>query len=199
MAVSISHKKKVVDSISCVRGTTSLFYSGIVVEYRPKAWLLRLNPKFVLPGCRKEHRKNIYINGRKRGYAESRQGYIPLPFKKRPVTGLGPKLGNIFRSLTGLGCRLHEKGYFRFILGPYKYTVIRRISENGLLISEVYETGTNNLIGYIIFNQELSEVHTRTGMEGVNATLCVIAGYIADIAVYTRAAAQLNQTIKIKI
>lgn len=192
-------KSQLENIVVCDHGNTYILYSGIAVEYKYKWWWFRFNPRLLFPSFRRDHQKYIYVNGRRRGYAEVRQGYIPVPLFRRVPTNFGSRVGDIIRRATGLCCRPNESGYYRFKIGPFKYTVTKRISADGLLICEVYETGSNNQIGLIVFNDKFNEVYPKTSKKGVTATLCVIAGYVADTAIYSRAAAQLQQMIKIKI
>lgn len=194
MAVATKSTKSVVH---CEQGKTFLDLNGIAITYKYRPWLVKLNPRFVFPALRREHRKAILVNGKRKGYCEMREGLIPMRRYALPGRGTIRFIKTALRLGLGICCSRRERGYAFVKLGRYQYFVIRNVTKEGLLWCEVYELGTEKSIGSFVFNREFTEVYPRPATTGVSLTLQMIIGYIADTLVYTLAASSLIKDIQI--
>lgn len=192
-------KTKKKPAIVCSGGVTQVDCFGLSILYRYRWWWFRINPKILFPSLRKEHRKFIVVNGKRKGWGEIRSGRIPLSRYDRRYTGLRGFLLGFARNRLGLCLKRYERGYIYIAVGPYRYVVIQRATADGLYVCEVFDRSTEDPIGTLIFNLEFTEVFVHTTRDGVSKTLQVIAGYVTDTLIYSRAAAQLSRTIKINV
>lgn len=186
-----------VNQIHCERGLTYVDCVYVNAIYRYRRWLFRINPKLLFPAFRKDHRKFFIVNGKRRGWGEIRSGWIPLSRYELPGSGFRVSVWRFLRKRLGLGLRRYERGYIYIGIGPYRFIVIQHTSQEGLHICEVYDKKTEEQIGNFIFNQEFTEVYPHISYDGVENTLHVIIGYVADSMVYSRAAGLLQKTIKV--
>ena len=186
-------------AITCSGGVTQVEGYGLSILYRYRWWWFKVNPRLLFPSLRKEHRKLIVVNGKCRGWGEIRESRIPLSRYKRKFSGIRGFFLNFFRDRLGLCLKWYERGYIYIAVGDYRYVVIQRTTADGLYVCEVFDKRTEAPIGTVIFNVEFTEVFVHTTIDGVSRTLQVIAGYVADTLIYSRAAAQLSRTIKINI
>lgn len=188
---------KPVNQVVCDRGVTYVDCAYVNAIFRYRRWVVKLNPQLLFPSLRREHRKVFIVNGKKRGWGEVRMGQIPL--SKYDLKGSGVFVGirQFFRKYIGVGLRRNEKGYIYAGIGSYRFVIVQHISKEGLYICEVYDKRTEDQIGNFIFNKEFTEVYPHTSVRGIESTLQVIIGYVADSLVYSRAAGMLQSTIKI--
>lgn len=185
--------------ILCDGGVTYVDCPRIDVLYKYRWWWVRLNPRLLFPAFRRDHRKLIVINGKKRGTAEIRSGLIPLSRFELPGSGLGVALQRFVRKYLGLGLKRYERGYIYITIGKYRYVVVQHTSKEGLHICEVYDKRTEQQVGNFMFSQDFTEVYPHTVYEGAANVLFVIMGYVADSMVYSRAAGLLQKIIKVKV
>lgn len=172
---------------------------AINVIYQYRWWFVKVNPRLLFPAFRKEHRKIIIANGKKRGYGEIRGGLVPLSRYELPGHGFWRGVKTFFRKSLGLGCKRYEKGYIYIKISRWEFIVLQRTTEQGLQVCEVYEMKSENPVGGFIFNQDFSEVYPHISREGMTLTLYTIIGYVADSMVYNLAASSLSREIKIVV
>lgn len=194
-----SRKPKQVNQILCERGVTYVDCVYVSAMYRYRWWWIHINPRILLPALRRDHRKIIIANGKRRGWGEIRSGWIPLSRYDISGKGLRFSIVRFVRKYLGLGLKKYERGYIYIGIGHFRYVVTQRVSKEGLYICEVYDKRTEDQIGTFVFNQDFSEVYPRTNRDGVINTLHVIIGYVADSLVYSRAAGMLSKTIKVSV
>ena len=184
-------------AVHCERGQTDLTLNGRAITYRYRAWALKVNPRLLFPAFRKEHRKFIVVDGKRKGYCEMRGGLIPMQRYDLPGAGFVRAFKTVLRHGLGICCSKRERGYTFVKFGRFKYVVLKKLTAEGLLWCEVYEIGTERSIGSFIFNRDLTEVYFRYVMDGAQLTLQVIIGYVVDTLVYSMAASSLVKTVKV--
>lgn len=200
VGVNVARRKmQVANQIHCEHGVTYVNCARVTAVYKYRWWFFRVNPRLVFPAFRREHRKLIIANGKKRGWGEIRGGLIPLSRYDLPGTGLSRSIQQFIRKFLGLGCKRHQKGYIYVAIGPYRYIVLQHTTKEGLHFCEVFDKRTEEQIGNFIFNQDFTEVYPHISNDNVAVTLQVIMGYVADSMVYSMAAGHLVKTINIGI
>lgn len=137
------------------------------------------------------------VDGKRKGYCEMRGGLIPMQRYDLPGAGFLRAFQTVLRHGLGICCSKRERGYTFVKFGRFKYIVLRRLTQEGLLLCEVYEIGSEKSIGSFVFNRDLTEVYPRYAMDGAQLTLQIIIGYVADTLVYSMAASSLVKTIKV--
>lgn len=183
--------------VVCYRGHTTVTSKHLDAEFVYRRWLFRVNPAFLFPAFRKEHRKIIKVNGKKIGWAEIRGGWTPLKIYDLKSYGLRTSICRWIRKHLGLMLRPFEKGYIAIGIGHFRYVVTKSVTEAGFITCEVYDVMKQLSIGWFSFTQDFSDVYVVTNCDGVFNTLQVILGYVADTLVYDSAALSLNKIINI--
>ena len=197
VGVVLSSKKKPDFAIFCDRGVTWVRTPNIDALYRYKWYFVKLNPKMLFPQFRRDNRKYIVVNGRRKGVGEVRSGCIPLSEYDARGSGIGRVVKNFLKRRLGLCCRKYERGYILVKISKWKYIVLQRTTERGLLVCEVYNLDSEKQVGTFTFNPDFTEVHTYCGVEGMLNTMHVIIGYVADSNLFSMAAEQMTKKIKI--
>lgn len=165
--------------------------------FRYPYWLWKVNPHLLLPGLRRDHRKIIYINGKRFGKADYREGCIPLPSYRIKEEYFSDKLTNFVREVFGLGCSRGSRGYYNIKLRTNTYVVIVRKTSAGYVRCIVYCRDTYEYVGDFLFDSEMTVVHPRLALPRLERTFCVIVGYILDSLVYATVARQLDRKLEI--
>ena len=197
MARKVADRKSV--KIIFDQGETFVESANLNAYYRYKRWFIHINPAFLLPGFRKDHRKKIYVNGKRYGFAEYNHGCIPLYPPLDDAPGLGFKIMNYIRIHFGLCCRRLDRGYFRVRLGTQEYVVLRRYTKERNVLCYVYYRPTNELLGSFIFDKDFNNVYPRWSVNDWVYSMYVIIGYVADAIIYASVAQQLNRRINVVI
>lgn len=185
--------------VVCYRGETTVMSRYVDASYTFRPWLFMLNPKLLPPGLRKHHRKIIRVNGKRRGYAEYRDGWLPLQRYELNGSGAGVYIKKWIRRNLGFLLRPYEKGYVSIHLCGFRYAVTTAYTEGGFVHCEVYDIDRQYPIGRFDFAQDFSEVYVAANTDGVSNTLQVILGYVADMEVYNSVASDLDKTINITL
>lgn len=194
--MSSSRVKKAVEII-LDNGEIFVNSPSMSVFYRYRFWLFQINPRFLLPGLRKEHRKSIFVNGKKRGIAEYRQGCIPMfpfIFDNR---NFGVKIVNWIRVHLGLLCRKTDRGYFYIRLDKTEYIVLRRFTSARNVLCEIFCKEDGFMMGSFIFDAAFEKVYPYFSVDDWVNSMYVIIGYIADAVVYSTVAHKLNKSLEI--
>lgn len=180
-------------------GETFVQSDYVSAYYRYRRWLVRVNPAVLLPGFRKDHRKKIYVNGKKYGFAEYRHGCIPMRPYLDDGQGLGFTIVNWIRVHLGLCCRRTDRGYFYIKLGPQEYVVLRRYTKERNILCQIYYKPTEEILGSFIFDKDFNNVYPHWSVDNWIHSMYVIIGYIADAVIYSTVAQQLNRKINVVI
>lgn len=190
-------KRREYPHIRCENGETYLNCKGLYAEYRQPFWLFKVNDIFLLPGLRRNSCRTISVNNKRYGKAYFLEGCIPLP----PYISEDPSplswVFNRVRVRLGLFCRRGWRGYFYVHLGRNKFAVTRRVTKEKLIYGKVYYYMTGEIMGTYIFNEDFTAVRLATVEGGLPNTLKVIAGYIADVSIYSTLTDCLNRKIEI--
>lgn len=192
-------KKRSETQIIFDRGETFVQSEAITAYYRYRRWVLKVNPKLLFPGFRKDHRKRIYVNGRKYGFAEFRQACIPLPQYLEDAPGIGFKFINWIRVHWGLCCRSTDRGYFYIKLGKQEYVVLRRYTKDRNIFCQIYYKPTGEMLGSFIFDKDFNNVYPHWSVDNWVRSMYVIIGYVADAVIYSTVAQQLNRRLNVVI
>lgn len=184
--------------IICDRGEIFVQGAGLSVYYRYRRWFLKINPVLLFPGFRKEHRKIIYVNGKKRGYAELRMGCIPLPDYYIDGQGLSGALRNFVRMKLGLGCRASERGYYKIYTMNLDYIVLKRFTKEQNIHCQVYRRDTGEKIGTFLYDKDCTTIYPSLAEPRLVNTFIVIMGYVTDSVLYSTVASKLNSVIELK-
>lgn len=170
---------------------------GIDVQYRYRRWLFQLNPDLVPSGLRKTNRKVILMNGRKLGYAETRNSCIPLPQYRPLEKGLYGVLLHFVRCHLGWCCKRYERGYILIVMDRHKFVVTKSITEMGNLFCSVYFFRSGNKVATFTFDKDFRKVYPITNNDHWLESIMIMAGYVADTLIYQSVASQLNRTIEV--
>lgn len=195
----MARKVKVDNQIICSGGSTYLTALSLNATYKNRWYWFHVNPKLLFPAFRTYNRKVIFVNGKRRGYAEMRSGLIPLSRYVIPGKGLRISLLNFVRKYIGVSTKTYERGYMFVAIKGYSYAVTQHYTADGLLFCEVFDLRTEDQIGSLTFNTDFSEVVPRTTRAGVTHTLHVIAGFVVDSLIYSQVATALTKTIKVYV
>lgn len=185
------------DTIYCDRGVTWVEDQYIQAIYKYRWWFWKINPRLLPPAWRKEHRKLIIVDGKRRGYGEIRGGLIPLSKYNLPGQGVIHGIHTFVRRHLGFWCKRYEKGYTYITIGTFKFVIEQRTTERGLLVCEVTEIPSGRGVGGFSFSPDFNTVTLQYGPKDYELTLHVIMGYIADSCIYNLAATALTREIKI--
>ena len=185
------------ERIICNAGMTTVEFGDILIALKYRPWFIQVNPRFLFPSLRKGHRKIIKVNGKKRGYAEVREGLNPLPRYRLPGQGFTWAVNTFIRKAFGFKCKSYEKGYIFVKFANFKYVVNMQHTEAGFRICEVWDLKAKVAVGKCIFSQDLKELYAHPYIDGITGLLYLVAGYVADTFVYDLAARQTYLTMKI--
>ncbi len=192
-------KKKNTTRIISTGGEIFVESPSINIYYRYPRWLFKLNQKLLLPGFRRDHRKYIFINGKKFGRAEYREGCIPLPGYIDEVRYWSDNITNYIKVHFGLGCRKSHRGYFWVKLGRQEYIVLRRYTKERNIYCQIYYKLTNAFMGSFIIDSTFTRVYPQFAVDHWVNSMYAIIGYVTDAMIYSSVAQQLNKTIDIVI
>lgn len=190
-------RKELYSAVHCERGSTWVATPYVEAIYKYRWWFFHINPKLVPPAWRKEYRKLIIVNGKRRGCAEHRGGLIPLARYDLPGSGVRHSLLTFFRRKFGWFCKSYERDYVYITIAGFKFIIIKQVTKSGNVLCEVYDKHTQGPVGSFVFNSDFTEVYVQNILDGYVSTLHIIIGYMADSMVYGLAAAQLNREIVI--
>ena len=194
----MSGSKKKKSDVRIVFNNGETFVSGAVsAYYRYKRWILRINPKLILPGFRKDHRKIIYVDGKKFGKGEFRQGCIPFYPYLDDSQGIGFTVINWIRVHLGLLCRKSDRGYFYVKLGRQAYIIVRRYTEESNIFCKIYHKPTGDVLGSFIFDKDFLNVYPYWSVDNWVRSMFIVMGYVADAVIYSTVASQLNREIDV--
>ena len=197
MGVSKRSATKAAAQIIFDSGDTFVTSDRMSAYFKYKKWLFQINPRLLPPGLRKDHRKKIYVNGRKYGYAEYRHGCIPMYPYLDDRRGLDIWLLNWIRVHLGLCCRRSDRDYFYIKLRHQEYVVLRRYTNERNTVCKIYVKTTGEMLGTFIFDSDFSNVYPHWSVENWVYSMYVIMGYVADAVIYSVVAQQLNRKINI--
>lgn len=169
------------------------------VYYRYPRWMFKINQKLLMPGLRRDHRKIIYVNGRRYGYAEYREGAIPLTAYLDEVVYWSDNITNFIKVHFGLGCRRSRRGYFLIKLGRTEYIVLRRYTKERNIFCQIYCKSTEEFMGSFIIDSAFTKVYPQFAVNNWVRSMYTIIGYIADAAIYSTVASQLNKTLEVVV
>lgn len=172
---------------------------SITAYYRYPKWLFKINQHVLLPGLRRNHRKIIFVNGKKYGTAEYREGCIPLTEYLGEEVWWSDKITRFVKVHFGLGCRKNHRGYFKVKLGHYEYIVLRRYTKENNIFCHIYYKPTEELMGTFIIDSTFTKVYPQFAVDHWVNSMYVIIGYITDAVLYSTVAMQLNKTIDVII
>lgn len=171
--------------------------AGISMYYRYRHWIIKVNPKLLLPCFRKDHRKKFYDNGHYVGYGEYRNTYIPMQLYRADGSNLAVVIFNFIREVLGMGCNEHERGYFLVKVKRYKYIILKRVTLEGNILCKVYHKTTGTMMGSFIYDKTFTRVYPSFSDSRAMRTLFIIMGYITDAVIYSTVASELNRTIEV--
>lgn len=171
---------------------------AVEASYHYKFWFLKVNPKLLLPGFRKEMHKIIIVNGTRFGYGEFRHGGIPLPPYHKVSSSLFVKFGNIVRENLGLFCKQGARGYYFVKLGRRKFIILKHKAENGLTVCKVYYSKEGISIGEFAFDKDFKKVYPYPFYSQLYRTLLVIIGYMFDVVSYENLSHMFNFRVEVE-
>lgn len=183
--------------VECINGETFLQVPHLSAYFRYRKWLIQINPKYLFPGQRKEHRKIIYVHGKKYGYAEYRGGCIPLQQFNARAYGVKALFLNLIRRRLGVACSELDKGYYYIALKTKRYIVTRSVMKDGGIFCRVFFYPEGEAVGSFIIDKDFSKAYPTLGAYNIINTMYVIIAYVVDSLVYSRFAAALNHTVEI--
>lgn len=166
-------------------------------EFRYPWWLFKVNNLLLFPGFRRDHKKVIYVNGKRCGKADYREGCIPLPAYRIPEEYLSDKWANIFRETFGLRCPKTSRGYYNIRLHSKVYIVVVRRTSEGYLRCIVHRRDSSKYIGDFLFDTTVSVVYPRLQVRGLERTFSIIIGYMMDSLMYATVANGLKRKLEI--
>lgn len=183
--------------IVCQDGHTSLETQGLYATYRTPLWVLRLNPLLKVPGRRRSSFKVIEVNGKRWGKAYYCEGCIPMPpYISEDGRGIH-RVFDAWKIHIGLGVRRANRGYFLIKLKQNKFIVLRRVTNEKRIYGAVYQYMSGDLVGTYIFDEEFKNVLLKTNEGALPNSLKVIAGYLADVSVYSQVVGLMNREVSI--
>lgn len=165
--------------------------------FRYRRWLIQINPALLFPGLRREHRKIIYVHGKKWGYAEYRGGCVPLQAFNAKAYGLKGFVLNMIRRHWGFCCSQLDRGYYYIHLRTRKYVVTRAVMNDGSIFCRVYFYPEGEPVAAFTIDSDFKKAYPSLGEYNIINTLYVIIAYVADSLLYARFAGALNHTIDI--
>ena len=188
---------KAIAVITTERGNIYVDGPRFDAHFRYPIWLCRLNPKLILPGLRRDHRKIVYINGRRFGRADYREGCIPLETYRLKETRLLDKFMNLLRETFGLCCSSKSRGYYNIKLKTNTFIVVVRRPSKDYIRCIVYIRDSGEYVGDFFFDAGIENVYPRLVRHDLERTFCVVIGYIMDSLVYTTVALHLDRKLEI--
>ena len=183
--------------ITSERGNIYVDGARFDAEFRYPFWLFKINQHALLPGFRRDHCKVIYLNGKRYGKADYREGCIPLPSYRVPEEYLSDHWTNVFREISGLGCSRSSRGYYNIRLGSKTYVVVVRRTSEGYLRCIVHRRDSGRYIGDFLFDSSIEKVYPRLAVKGLERQFSIIIGYIMDSLVYTTVSFGLNRKLEV--
>ena len=190
-------KSKAIATITTERGNIYVDGARFDAHFRYPVWLFKLNPKLILPGLRRDHRKIVYINGRRFGKADYRDGCIPLESYRLRENRMLDKFMNFIRETFGIGCSNRSRGYYNIKLRTNTFVVVVRRSSKEYIRCIVYIRDSGDYVGDFMFDNAIENVYPRLVRHDLERTFCVIIGYIMDSLVYTTVALHLDRKLEI--
>lgn len=184
--------------ITSERGNIYVDGSTYDVEFRYPFWLFKINQGVLLPGFRRDHCKVIYLNGKRYGRADYREGAIPLKEYRVPEEYWSDHVTNVMREFTGLGCSRSARGYYNIRLKSRTYVAVVRRTSDGYLRCIVHCRDNGRYIGDFLFDANVEKVYPRLSARGLERTFSIIIGYIMDCLVYTTVSIKLERKLEIK-
>lgn len=194
----MSRRKAVSDvTLTFSRGVVLIDSSRFSALIRSPNYFLSLNQKVLLPGLRRDCRRVIYVNGKRRGTADYRLGCIPLEQYRVPVEYWSDNLTNLVRETFGLGCPSHARGYYNVRLWGETYIVLVRRTTQGYYRCIVHRRSTEEYLGDFLLDPKLESVYPRMVTSRVERQFYILIGYIMDNLVYSRVVSQLERSVTI--
>lgn len=189
--------RKVAAHIIFENGETFVESDRLFANFKYVKWLFQINPRLVLPGLRRDHRKKIYVNGKKYGFAEYRHGCIPMYPYLDDRRGVDIWFINWIRVHLGLCCRPSDRDYFYIKLRRQEYIVLRRYTNERNTVCKIYEKASGEMLGTFIFDSDFKNVYPHWCVDNWVYSMYVIMGYVADAVIYSAVAQELNRKIKV--
>ena len=183
--------------IVCDSGNFSAQWNDYLVEYYPKSWILRINPKLLMPGFVRNDRYNIYLNGAYWGYGEYRNGCIPIPSRRVAGDSLSVRMLNFVREHLGILCPDSDRGYFYVKSRHYSYVITRQFTNMGNTFYTVYYNRTKDKIATIVVNSQFTEVYYRVSIPNWKKSLYIIAGYLVGATSTMRALYEFSRDLSL--
>ena len=171
-------KKKPLATIISERGDIYVQGARFDAHFRYPFWFLKVNPVFLLPGLRRDHRKIVYVNGRRFGKADYREGCIPIEGYRMKEEYFSDKLTNFIWETFGVGCPSSRRGYYNIKLRTNTYVVLVRRTSKEYIRCLVYCRDTKEYVGDFLFDRNIENVYPRLEDKRLERTFCVIIGYI---------------------
>lgn len=184
--------------IICNRGDVYIEGRSVDVFFKYKFWLFQINPRLLLPGFRKSNVKNVYVNGRKLGHAETYFKCPPLPQYRTYKGGLSGKILDFFRLRLGLFCETGSEGYMQITLKRQRFIITRSYTSAGNLMCSAYFYKSGNRLATFTFDKDFTMVALRFGNVSWAEAILTMAGYVADSMIYASVAGSLNREIEVK-
>lgn len=183
--------------IQMMNGEIFVNTSGFYVYYKYAFWFIKINPKLLFPGFQREHCKNIYVNERKVGYAEHRNGCVPLKDYDYTKGGMLNKPINFIRRKLGLLCKPHNRGYYLIKIKNNTYILLSRITPQNNVFCQLFDGPTGYLISNFTFDNTITRVYPHVISPDFLEVMFIVIGYVAEVTVYTSAVSNLDRKIEV--
>ena len=168
------------------RSSVTVVTDKATYDYRSKFWVVKVNPRLLMPYFRKVDPASIYINGRKRGWGEYRVGLPPIRECTYWAKGPAKRLQLLLQSWFAYGCPPGRGSYYRVKVGKVVFVVCPRYSERKELFCDVYDLYKQEKVGQIIFGANFEYAWPRVLVDGVHNSLLAIMGYLVRTVVPQR-------------
>lgn len=179
------------------RGSTFVQGRGLSVYYRYRRYLFRINQSLLFPAWRREHRKVVYANGKRYGWAEQRFGCVPIDTNRSRRRGILGVIVTFIRFHLGLFVPESMRGYYLVKIMHLKYIVTVYRGKDGLISGKICLKDTGEPVASFVFSKDLTKIYPIFGEYDVPNTVYTIIGYIADCIVYSSVAQSLNRVMEI--
>ena len=198
MIVVVAGSKRISGySVILQNGNVIVEGPNVSVTFKLKFWLLRVNPKLIFPGFRKDYCKKIFINGKVKGNAAFIQSCAPISKCRLEGGSFGIKIKNWIRERLGLLCNESERGWFRFKLNGEEYVVLQRVTERGNTLCEIYSKENDVSLGSFIIDSSFENIYPYFSENGFFELMLIVAGYMIDYLVNSCLISQLNGSLRV--